>query len=197
MKFTSATLLASILPSVYGHYFFDRIIIDGKETAAGQYVRTSTRPIKYNPIKWINPREDSTPDLDDIRCNQGSFASASKTQVYELTAGTNVTFKIAVGASMQHPGPMLGYMSRAPGSVKEYRGDGEWFKIRESGVCRPNADFTTDAWCSWDLNTITLTVPKDTPDGEYLLRAEHIGIHGAHVGEAEFYPAYVNIVLFT
>lgn len=68
------------------------------------------------------------------------------------------------------------YMSRAPGDdVKAYDGSGDWFKIFEEGVCNPGADFTTDAWCSWDKDTITATIPADTPEGEYLFRAEHVG----------------------
>ena len=70
----------------------------------------------------------------------------------------------------------MAYLSRAPGDdVKAYDGSGDWFKIFEEGVCNPGADFTTDAWCSWDKDTMTATIPADTPDGEYLFRAEHIG----------------------
>jgi hypothetical protein len=66
-------------------------------------------------------------------------------------------------------------MSRAPGSVKEYDGSGDWFKIFQEGVCNTGGDFTTDSWCTWDRNWIAATIPKDTPDGEYLVRFEHIG----------------------
>lgn len=67
-------------------------------------------------------------------------------------------------------------MSRAPGDdVKAYDGSGDWFKIFEEGVCNQGADFTTDAWCTWGRDSISATIPADTPDGEYLIRAEHIG----------------------
>jgi hypothetical protein len=67
-------------------------------------------------------------------------------------------------------------MSKAPtGSVKAYDGSGDWFKIGQTGVCNQSGDFTTNAWCSWDKNTLTATIPKNTPSGEYLLRVEHIG----------------------
>lgn len=67
-------------------------------------------------------------------------------------------------------------MSRAPGDdVKAYDGTGDWFKIYEDAVCDQGADFTTNAWCTYDQNTITATIPQDTPDGEYLVRVEHIG----------------------
>jgi len=68
------------------------------------------------------------------------------------------------------------YMSKAPNDdVKSYDGSGDWFKIFQEGVCNTNADFTTDAWCTWDRDWIAATIPKDTPSGEYLVRVEHIG----------------------
>lgn len=73
-------------------------------------------------------------------------------------------------------GPGLVYMSRAPGdNVKTYDGSGDWFKIFEEGVCKSNGDFTNNAWCTWDRNWIAAKIPADTPNGEYLVRVEHIG----------------------
>lgn len=183
MKLTSTVaVLTGLAQSAHGHYFFDKLIINGKETNSNQYIRASTRPVKYNPIKWENVRDNSTPDLDDIRCNQGAFSNAGKTQVAEIAVGTKVGFKLAVGATMQHPGPAFFYLSKAPtGSVKSYAGDGEWFKIWETGVCNTSANFTTNAWCTWDKNVIETTIPAGVPEGEYLLRGEHIGMRSRHV----------------
>ncbi|GKT42933.1 uncharacterized protein ColSpa_03114 [Colletotrichum spaethianum] len=77
---------------------------------------------------------------------------------------------------MQHPGGAFVYMSKAPSTAKTYEGDGDWFKVYEE-----------NAWCTSDKDIIEFTVPKDTPDGEYLVRVEHIPVHGTHVGQAEFY----------
>jgi hypothetical protein len=30
-------------------------------------------------------------------------------------------------------------------------------------------------------------IPGNTPAGEYLIRAEHVGLHGAQANEAEFF----------
>jgi hypothetical protein len=36
--------------------------------------------------------------------------------------------------------------------------------------------------------TVTFTIPKSTPSGDYLIRVEHIGLHVAQsVGGAQFY----------
>ena len=97
--------------------------------------------------------------------------------------------KLGVGATMQHPGPAMVYMSKAPGKAEAYEGDGDWFKIFEQSICNPSGDFLKDAWCTWEKNKIEFTVPAGTPDGEYLIRSEHVGIHGAQGGEAEFFYA--------
>lgn len=73
-----------------------------------------------------------------------------------------------------------------------------------------------DAWCIWKKNNIEFTVPNNIvsliqpsrhkshtplnanstlsqPDGEYLVRSEHIAIHGAHDKQAEFYYSCAQI----
>lgn len=186
MKLSVITAVA-LVPFVSAHYFFDKLIVNGKETASFQYVRSNTRPNKYNPTKWNNVRDNMTPDMSDFRCNKGAFTFAGKTGVAEIKAGSKVALKLAVNAHIQHPGPSLVYMSKAPNGVKNYQGDGDWFKIFEDSVCNKNADFTREAWCSYNKDRVEFTIPADTPDGEYLIRPEHIGVHGAHAGQAEFY----------
>ncbi|KAH7025165.1 glycosyl hydrolase family 61-domain-containing protein [Microdochium trichocladiopsis] len=193
MKYSTAAIVAALVPSAYGHYFWNRLIVNGVETGDNEFVRKTTRPTAYNPIKWKNVRDNSTPDLDDIRCNQGAFSSAASTKTKEVAPGDNVGFKLAVGATMQHPGPALAYLSKAPSTASTYRGDGEWVKIWETGVCDTSKDFTKDAWCTWDKDRVSFDLPKDLPNGEYLLRIEHIGLHGAHDGQSEFYPSCAQI----
>ncbi|KAI7661749.1 hypothetical protein KC319_g8338 [Hortaea werneckii] len=40
---------------------------------------------------------------------------------------------------------------------------------------------------TWQDDRIEFTIPAETPDGEYLVRPEHIAIHEGHVGKAQFY----------
>lgn len=190
MKLTTL-VAACIIRYASAHYFFDTLIIDGTETKPLHYVRENTRQAKYNPTKWKNTRDDMTPDMDDFRCNKGAFESASRTSTAEVKAGAKLGMKLAVGATMQHPGPALVYMSKAPTTAQDYEGDGDWFKIFEEGTCNPSGDFGKDAWCTWDKDNVSFTIPAGTPDGEYLIRAEHIGVHGAHDGQAEFYYSSV------
>ncbi|KAL2214496.1 hypothetical protein CC79DRAFT_1392348 [Sarocladium strictum] len=195
----SALFVGAVAQVASAHYFFDTTVRGGVADRQWQYVREFTRPTAYNPIKFSsNPaadiRDNSFIDGEDARCNQGAFTNAGKTEVLTVKAGSDVTVKLGVGATMQHPGPSLAYLSRAPNDdVKTYDGSGEWFKIFQEGVCNQGGDFTTDAWCSWDKNTITATIPKDTPNGQYLFRAEHIGIHRSHVNQPEHFVSCVQI----
>lgn len=79
-------------------------------------------------------------------------------------------------------------MSRAPsGNVKEYEGDGDWFKVLESAICNDSGDLTKDAWCTWNEPELEFEIPANIQSGEYLIRAEHVGLHGALNDEAEFF----------
>lgn len=106
---TSALILGAVAQLASAHYFFDTVILDGSETPSFQYIREFTRPTYYNPIKFSsNPAEDirdnSFIDGDDIVCNQGAFSNAGQTEVLTVDAGSDITVKLGVGATLQHPG---------------------------------------------------------------------------------------------
>ncbi|KAM0277651.1 hypothetical protein ACHAQH_005680 [Verticillium albo-atrum] len=73
------------------------------------------------------------------------------------------------------------------------RATGDWFKIFQEGVCDSSSDFTKNAWCTWGRNWIAAKIPKNTPNGEYLFRVEHIGIHRSHVNQPEHYVSCLQI----
>ncbi|KAI5358091.1 putative auxiliary Activity family 9 [Septoria linicola] len=76
-------------------------------------------------------------------------------------------------------------MSKAPGDVASYDGTGDWFKAYENGVSGSASEDTN--WVTWQKDRIEFTINPEIPDGDYLVRAEHIAIHEAHVGKAQFY----------
>jgi hypothetical protein len=61
--------------------------------------------------------------------------------------------------------------------------------VHQEIVCRaPSNGFLQDTdWCTWDKARVQFTIPRDTPSGQYLVRVEHIAIHGAQSGDTEFY----------
>ncbi|KAH8178616.1 glycosyl hydrolase family 61 domain-containing protein [Sarocladium implicatum] len=196
---TSTFAIGAFANVASAHYFFETNIVNGQASQPWQYIREFTRPTAFNPIKFSsNPAEDirdnSFVDSEDIVCNQGAFTNAAKTDVLEVAAGSEVRVKLGVQARMEHPGPALVYMSRAPDDdVKSYDGSGDWFKIFEEDVCNTGGDFTTDAWCTWSEDEMAADIPADTPDGEYLVRFEHIGVHRSHVNQPEHYVSCVQV----
>lgn len=193
---TFAFLAAAITPSTTAHYTFSGLIVNDEMVGKDwQYVRQHQN--SYMPTKWKNiPSGSHSPDDTDFRCNKGASSGAS-TSVYTVKPGDKVALKQAFGGTgMAHPGPAQVYMSKAPsGDVKSYAGDGDWFKIAQSLICTPGSaeSLKTNAWCSYGDDSIAFTVPSDIGAGEYLARVEHIGLHGAHGGEAEFYYACAQL----
>lgn len=60
------------------------------------------------------------------------------------------------------------YMSKASGDINSYGGDGEWFKIWESG---PTGEANVDEnWGTWQAPSIEGTIPTGIADGDYLVR---------------------------
>jgi len=51
-------------------------------------------------------------------------------------------------------------------------------------------------WLSDGWKSFNFTIPKDIENGQYLLRAEHIAVHGAGtVGGAQFYVGCAQIAV--
>lgn len=189
MKFTTTTLLASSLSLATAHYTFSQLIINDEMVGTDwTYIREHTRG--YMPTKGAQILED------DFRCQPGA-ATGENTDVYTVKAGDKIALKQAFGGTgMEHPGPAQVYMSKAPGGdVKTYDGSGDWFKVSEQLLCASpsNEGILTTSWCTWGEDRIEFTLPARIPAGEYLVRAEHIPLHGAHVGEAEFYYACAQV----
>ncbi|KAH9430511.1 hypothetical protein MCOR02_007846 [Pyricularia oryzae] len=80
---------------------------------------------------------------------------------------------------MKHPGPAQVYVSLAPVAALQGPSRGPRPAVRRLVHVRREQDRVRGA--------------RDLPDGEYLVRAEHIAIHGAHDGKAEFYYSCAQV----
>jgi hypothetical protein len=172
-------VLALLASATEGHYIFNRLIVNGK-SLGGEYAYTRKNSNTYMP-SFTNEVVNS----NDMRCNKGAKPGSTKT--YTVEAGDKIGFKLFNNEFIEHPGPGFVYMSKAPESgVATYDGSGDWFKVWESGVCKgsPGVDGN---WCLWQKDRIEFTIPKNIPPGEYLTRVEHIGLHQAEQGKAQFY----------
>ncbi|KAL8369795.1 hypothetical protein RB595_000233 [Gaeumannomyces hyphopodioides] len=167
------------VPAVQAHYVYSILTIDGQRTPDWRYIRQNGNNIQ--PTKhFLNSGAD-------FRCNTGSWANAGRTQVARVNPGQRIGFRLWNNGKILHPGPSTIHMSRAPGDVRQYQGDGDWFKVYQDIICGPQNPLRDADWCSWDKPEVGFTLPRDTPPGQYLVRVEHIAIHGAQSADTEFY----------
>ncbi|KAH7138394.1 glycosyl hydrolase family 61-domain-containing protein [Dendryphion nanum] len=194
------TVLAGIIPALQAHWVYPVVSINnGAPSQRWQYVRKlGPGPPPYASLE--DPaRGEPHRDIysDEIRCGRGSFGSAKTTETLVVNAGDEVTFFTFYTArennytqTMYHPGAAQVYLSKAPdNNLEEYKGDGEWFKIRNFGA---SADGKT-----WDLiekGSLSVTIPKTTPPGKYLLKVEYIAYHQPNWAKMyEFYLACAHV----
>ncbi|KAH7140415.1 glycosyl hydrolase family 61-domain-containing protein [Dactylonectria estremocensis] len=187
-----ASAVLGLVSSARAHYTFDQLTVnDVLEGSANTYIRQHQNG--YMPTKFINVPDGSITPLDaDFTCNKGAVASSD---VYTVKAGDKIGLKQAYGGTgMLHPGPTQVYISAADDATT-YDGSGDWYKVHQSLICTAgNAEsLRSTAWCSYGEDRVWFTVPSTIPNGQYLVRGEHIALHGAHGGEAEFYYACAQI----
>ncbi|KFY25917.1 hypothetical protein V493_04365 [Pseudogymnoascus sp. VKM F-4281 (FW-2241)] len=157
--------------AVSAHYRWDKLVLNGQATQPYEYVRVNTN--HNSPVTDVQS--------NDFRCNVGGLSSGSSTKTATVKAGDTVGF--ALDQATYHPGPTSIYLSKASGSAATYDGSGPWFKISEIGAQLAPGSITFQ-----NIASHSFKIPSSTPPGEYLLRAEHIGLHGASSpGGAQFY----------
>ncbi|CAH0055214.1 unnamed protein product [Clonostachys solani] len=164
---------------------------DALQGSANTYIRKHQN--SYMPTKFKNPPTGSITPLDaDFSCNKGAVPAS---KVYSVKAGDKIGLKQAYGGTgMQHPGPAQVYMSPVADATTA-DGSGDWYKVHQALICTAGSaeSLRSTAWCSWDEDQVYFTVPATIPNGQYLVRGEHIGLHGAHAGEAEFFYACAQV----
>jgi hypothetical protein len=170
--------LAAMAACVDAHYIFNILFVNGQQKG-GEYAY-----VRRNSNSYFPAFPNEIVNSNDLRCNVG--AKPGNTQTYTVKAGDKIGFKVFNNEFIEHPGPGFIYMSKAPGSVNDYDGSGDWFKAYETGLCNGRANVDGN-WCSYNKDRLEFTIPQKTPPGEYLVRIEHIGLHEGHVNRAQFY----------
>ncbi|KAF9051864.1 glycoside hydrolase family 61 protein [Panaeolus papilionaceus] len=173
LKLTIACLLAfGTLASC--HYTFPTLIVNGQDTPQWVNVRQTNNLYDLNPVKDVKSI--------DLRCYTSSTASPGTATV---AAGQTIGFRAS--QALYHAGVVNVYMAKAPGSVSGWDGSGTvWFKVHEISAITNGG--TTILWPATGIETISFTLPKSLPNGEYLVRIEQIALHAAAAaGGVEFY----------
>ncbi|KAI8162591.1 hypothetical protein K4K49_000578 [Colletotrichum sp. SAR 10_70] len=187
----TTVVLSALLGLSSAHYTFDKLLVNGAQQGGDNtYIRKHQNT--YMPTKFKNiPSGSIAPTDADFTCNKGSTGAAS---VMKVKAGDKVGLKQAFGGTgMLHPGPTQVYMSPVT-DAKTDKGS-QWYKVSQSLLCKAGdaASLRTTAWCSYGEDNVNFVVPSTIPNGQYLVRGEHIGLHGAHDGQAEFYYACAQL----
>ncbi|KAF2252449.1 lytic polysaccharide monooxygenase [Trematosphaeria pertusa] len=175
MQFLASLLLAAT--AVQAHYTFPRLVVNGK---AEEKDWSATRMTKNANSK----QGIENPTVADIRCYQSQNAA----NVVTVPAGATIHYIST--QQVNHPGPTQYYLAKVPSgaSVTSWDGSGAvWFKIFTT---MPKVD--QNKQMTWpaqnEYKTVNATIPKATPDGDYLLRVEHIALHMAsQANKAQFY----------
>ncbi|CAK7200789.1 hypothetical protein SEUCBS139899_003488 [Sporothrix eucalyptigena] len=183
MRFFAPLLLAASVADA--HYTFSALIDGG--TNSGDWVAVR------KTVNWQNNGPVTDVTSDDIRCFELSPGTGAA-QTVNVTAGSSIAFQ--ANPDIYHPGPLAFYMAKAPAGQTAATFDGSgavWFKIYEE---QPNFGGQALTWSSNGLKTPSVTIPKCLPDGDYLLRIEHIGLHVAQsAGGAQFYISCGQVTL--
>ncbi|EGS22278.1 uncharacterized protein CTHT_0017990 [Thermochaetoides thermophila DSM 1495] len=163
-----STFLALLVSAAAeAHYVFPSIA----NTPDWQYVRQTTNFQSNAPVTDVNS--------DQIRCYERIPGQGAQ-GIYNVTAGSVLNYNAR--ASISHPGPMAVYIAKVPDgqSARTWDGKGRvWAKIYQ--------DYPSKT-------SIPVTIPRCLQNGEYLLRAEHIGLHSASSpGGAQFYISCAQI----
>ncbi|KAI0911390.1 fungal cellulose binding domain-containing protein [Ustulina deusta] len=156
-------------------------------------------PPNNNPVTNVNS--------NDIRCNVGGTKGVGAKCA--VKAGSTVTVEMhaqpadrkcsaeAIGGA--HYGPVNVYLSQVPDATTA-DGSTSWYKIFADSWSSKGAVGDGDNWGTNDLNTccgkMDVTIPPDTPSGDYLLRAEVIALHTAgQAGGAQFYMSCYQLTV--
>ncbi|KIJ38496.1 lytic polysaccharide monooxygenase [Sphaerobolus stellatus SS14] len=188
-------LAASLVPSVLSHGFLASVAIDGK-VYKGNNPDFFANPSLESPIRLVDTIEP-VKGATNLAVNCGSNAQAGKL-IADANPGSNVAFNWSGGSSEHWPhniGPVLTYLATC-GNVTCDKFDptnAQWFKIDEVGQKPENLS----EWFQKNLflgQSLTVTIPKATVPGNYLIRHEIIALHNSEApGGAEFYPSCTQL----
>ncbi|KAF2868281.1 glycoside hydrolase [Massariosphaeria phaeospora] len=193
MRVSILALSSALLSPASAHYFFGRLILDGKWTETWEYIREISPVNNTDEIALQYP--NTNPDSLDLRCGRNASNAWSKPKTATIQAGAKVGFAIGkhpnggggLEPTMYHPGFGSAWLSKSPTEdLNAYAGDGDWAKIlqiverTEQSVDwtkeenKKKYDATKAWWGTWHADSWNFTIPVTTPPGKYLLRFEHI-----------------------
>ncbi|KAJ7078083.1 glycoside hydrolase family 61 protein A [Mycena epipterygia] len=163
----AALALSSLLSHVQAHYTFPSLIVGGVTTPAWVNVRQTNNFNSQNPVTDVTSA--------DFRCYDSATTGTAST----ISVAAGSTLGIACDQTIYHPGVVNVYMAKAPtGNVSSFAGDGAvWFKVYQISAVTNGG--TSISFPAQNLPSVSFTIPKSLPTGQYLVRMEALAIHAA------------------
>ncbi|KAF2682981.1 lytic polysaccharide monooxygenase [Lentithecium fluviatile CBS 122367] len=185
-RIANAAVVAVLwVQQVESHYYFNHLIANGTIFPNWKYVRPVLNGSGL-PSDLMLPYPMYDPTSTGFRCGLNQTGSGAMTEIATLVAGSTVGFRpnfwqVGPGVAAWHDGPLQAYLARSPEQtrkgLKNWDGDGEYFKIAKTTPDDPRAWFYNTYHSNNTVNTWNFTLPLTTPPGLYLLRAESIYPH--------------------
>ncbi|KAK1750875.1 family 61 glycosyl hydrolase [Echria macrotheca] len=172
MKLVLVLGMLLVSPAV-AHTIFTQLTADGKTYAVSYGIRTPSydgpqTDVRSNNMACNGPPNPTTPSDKIIQVTAGSNVSA--VWRHTLESGPNDVMDAG------HKGPVMAYLKKVTNAKTDSGvGDG-WFKIQEAGYS--NGKWATNTVIDNRGNQV-IHIPKCIANGQYLLRAEMVALHGA------------------
>ncbi|KAJ0325490.1 hypothetical protein COL5a_007296 [Colletotrichum fioriniae] len=191
MKFSPIALLAVAAAYAEAHSLtglnldtFGRLVYGGTTYPEWQHVRKTLNFYTNGPADGVSSTQ--------IRCYEADAADRGTVTTLPVSAGSTIGF--AANGVVGHPGPASFYMAKVPTGQTAATWDGSgavWFKIYHE---RPTITSSGLEWASTNTQILSTKIPACIPSGEYLVRVEHLALHGAATeGGAQFYLACAQV----
>jgi len=173
MKFPSLLSGVALASVVSGHTIFVQVAAGGKTYDIQYAIRDPT---------YDGPQTDVS--SANMACNGPPNPTQPSAKVIPVSAGSNVTavwrHTLTSGASdvmdVGHKGPVMAYMKKVTDATRDSGVGAGWFKIMEQGY--NGGVWGTDNVIN-NAGKQVIHIPECIADGDYLLRAEMIALHGA------------------
>ncbi|KAL1665316.1 glycoside hydrolase family 61 protein [Schizophyllum commune] len=181
MRFSSLFATVSLAASALAHYTLPTLIVNGQPSGEWVNIRRTNNYNTQAPVQDV-----TSPDFTCYTSETHATATTA-----EVAAGSSVSIK--ANGPMHHAGVVNVYMASANPDAASYDGSGQkWFKVYEIPPVTNGG--SSISFPGSDIDTITFTIPKSLPSGEYLIRAEHIALHSASsFGGAQFYLSCAQV----
>ncbi|KAH7091899.1 glycosyl hydrolase family 61-domain-containing protein [Auriculariales sp. MPI-PUGE-AT-0066] len=177
MKASFLAAVVALVQSTSAHYIWTTLL-----ASTGNSTTSVRLPGTNSPVTTVGA---------DTVCN---IVAVNATTTTSVAAGSTIGFLL--DNTLYHLGPSAIYLGQVPSGKTAATWDGsgtQWFKIAEWGATYPNGVNGAMSFSNYQLGTLSVTIPKSVPSGDYLARIEQIGLHV--VGAPQWYISCAQITI--